>query len=591
MDSGTCPVGPEASLSDQMVCSLKSLIPLLPTYLFLIASAVIPIYAGAHASLSRPSSASKARPRGKRKNGQRRSQTDSSSQRMEGLTPSDAILYPLMTGSVLTFLYHLMKWLKDPAILNKIINWYLSSFGIFAVAKLVGDALSVSSSFVFPDRYVSGNKVWTIDSGKRTAVARNSDDTSNQTRSSPLPGLLSRLPLPRYLVWALWTLRDCAIQPWLVVDIYMRNMLDTNTSVGLSGIIGLTTSVTGTLYFNLISKPWWLTNLFGFSYSYGALQLMSPTTFWTGTLVLASLFIYDIYFVFFTPMMVTVATKLDVPVKLLIPKPSEGDEMSLAMLGLGDIVLPGIMIGLALRYDLYLFYLHQQRRKEKLALGENEPEDDTGEKTASNALANGENQNGSQFATLSEKPLIFDEKGLGKQEYVDATGGWGERFWLGHTNATKLEGGSFPKPYFHASVTGYIIGMLCTIGIMHFAQHAQPALLYLVPSVLISLWGTAYLKGQFQLMWHYSEDEQAKSKEEKEQKSQDQPSYATSNGQQEGEKVKGEDTFDGEPSAEARKSSSDEEEAAKAAKTERERRLFFLAISEARHSSADNSKP
>lgn len=50
--------------------------------------------------------------------------------------------------------------------------------------------------------------------------------------------------------------------------------------------------------------------------------------------------------------MVKVATSLDVPIKLLWPKSlSLASERGYTMLGLGDIVIPGTFIALALRYD------------------------------------------------------------------------------------------------------------------------------------------------------------------------------------------------------------------------------------------------
>jgi minor histocompatibility antigen H13 len=50
--------------------------------------------------------------------------------------------------------------------------------------------------------------------------------------------------------------------------------------------------------------------------------------------------------------MVSVATKLDVPIKLLWPKSLQfSTTKGFTMLGLGDIVIPGIFIALALRYD------------------------------------------------------------------------------------------------------------------------------------------------------------------------------------------------------------------------------------------------
>ena len=48
--------------------------------------------------------------------------------------------------------------------------------------------------------------------------------------------------------------------------------------------------------------------------------------------------------------------------------------------------------------------------------------------------------------------------------------------------------------------------MLTTLFILNIFNHAQPALLYLVPGVLISLWGTALLRNELSLMWGYTED-------------------------------------------------------------------------------------
>jgi minor histocompatibility antigen H13 len=48
--------------------------------------------------------------------------------------------------------------------------------------------------------------------------------------------------------------------------------------------------------------------------------------------------------------------------------------------------------------------------------------------------------------------------------------------------------------------------MLVTLWVLNVYNHAQPALLYLVPGVLVGLWGTAYGRGEFWLMWNYTED-------------------------------------------------------------------------------------
>ena len=472
--------------------------PFVPTYLHLLISALFPIFTGAHASLSRPSSA--AKPSKSKKRSTDNSEEEDyvaveNSQRMEGLSPSDAILYPVLTGCMLAGLYFLIKWLKDPDILNKILNWYLSVFGILSIARLLIDSTSTIMSFIFPARYSDGDMTWEVKRKQRVAIPRTEELQGRKTqerRSSPLPGSLSRLPLSPKLVNLLWTIRDIPIQPICVVNTYIRGVVEADSPVSLLGITSTASALAAVLYFNLVDKPWWLTNLLGFAFSYSALQLMSPTTFWTGTLVLTSLFFYDIYFVFFTPLMITVATKLDIPVKLLFPRPSGVDDdptkKALSMLGLGDVVLPGIMIGLALRFDLYLFYLRKQKRQQ----------------AASEGLVK----------TTSDKFLALDVKFAGteaiKAEYHPATAGWGERFWLDSKNRNHLEGSVFPKTYFYASISGYIIGMLCTLGVMHVFKHGQPALLYLVPGVLFSLWGTAFVKGDIKTMWEYTEAEEEK---------------------------------------------------------------------------------
>jgi Signal peptide peptidase. len=99
--------------------------------------------------------------------------------------------------------------------------------------------------------------------------------------------------------------------------------------------------------------------------------------------------------------MVKVATNLYVPIKLLWPKSiTFSDKRGFTMLGLGDVVVPGIFIALALRYD----YIRSSKTS---------PQD------------------------------------------------------------------SFRKPYFYASLTAYIGGLITTMSVLHFMEKAQPALLYL----------------------------------------------------------------------------------------------------------------
>lgn len=458
--------------------------PMLPTYLHVLATALFSIYTGAHASLSRPSSAAKASELGKRAQEDEDNddeEAQESEQKMEGLSPLDALMFPLFAGCALAGLYVIIKWLEDPALLNKILNWYFSIFGVLSVARLLTDSMAVLTSYAFPRAYTSNGKLWKVSQKYRRAQ---SISTPSHEHKSPLPGWFSTLGLSSKISQMLWTLREIPTYRFRI-RAYVYKVVEAHFRIGPQGFVGIFLAILAVLYFNLVDKPWWLTNILGLSFAYSALQIMSPTTHWTGTMLLSALFFYDIYFVFFTPLMVTVAKKLDIPAKLLFPRPSgpndDPNKQSLAMLGLGDIVLPGMMIGLALRFDLYLFYLRKQSTR---ALPKEESSKDKEE-----------------------------ENELVKIEWQPAAGGWGERFWTTRGISDmegKEQGGRFPKTYFNASLIGYSIGLITTLGVMQVYGHAQPALLYLVPCVLGCIWGTALLKGDIALMWGYNEaiDEQ-----------------------------------------------------------------------------------
>lgn len=167
-----------------------------------------------------------------------------------------------------------------------------------------------------------------------------------------------------------------------------------------------------------------VTDIFGFSFSHNALTLFKIDSFKTGSILLGGLFFYDIWWVFGTEVvscitlarwvywrlskqMVQVATSLDVPIKLLWPKSLFlAGERGYTMLGLGDVVIPGTFIALALRYD---YHRH--------------------------------------LSGLPKVPV---------QQQV-----------------------KFAKPYFHASLAAYILGLMTTMTAMHVFHTAQPALLYL----------------------------------------------------------------------------------------------------------------
>lgn len=110
-------------------------------------------------------------------------------------------------------------------------------------------------------------------------------------------------------------------------------------------------------YSYLKHNHWVTTNCFGIAFSIQGIELIGLGSYFNGAVFLIGLFVYDIFWVFGTGVMVTVAKNFDVPIKLLFPQMEASlvDGVLLnrpSMLGLGDIVVPGIFVALMLRFDL-----------------------------------------------------------------------------------------------------------------------------------------------------------------------------------------------------------------------------------------------
>ncbi|XP_070696321.1 minor histocompatibility antigen H13 isoform X1 [Pempheris klunzingeri] len=117
----------------------------------------------------------------------------------------------------------------------------------------------------------------------------------------------------------------------------------------------LISTVVGVWY--LLKKHWIANNLFGLAFALNGVELLHLNNVSTGCILLGGLFVYDVFWVFGTNVMVTVAKSFEAPIKLVFPQDllERGLEASnFAMLGLGDIVIPGIFIALLLRFDVSL---------------------------------------------------------------------------------------------------------------------------------------------------------------------------------------------------------------------------------------------
>ena len=198
-------------------------------------------------------------------------------------------------------------------------------------------------------------------------------------------------------------------------------------------------------------KNWVFNNVMALIFCVHALQSMFIGNFKNGFMLLTLLFFYDIFFVFGTDVMLTVAKGIDAPIKLMFPKDFSGEKPQYSILGLGDIVIPGIFVSLCLRFD----FLKAINIK------------------------------------YFEKLLKDEAKG----EDVSA---------FKYLVKTALE---CSKSYFKAVNFGYLIAIICTVIVMIVYDHGQPALLYLVPGCCLSVMGLAAYNGEFSYMWNFSEDE------------------------------------------------------------------------------------
>ncbi|XP_047443121.1 minor histocompatibility antigen H13 isoform X2 [Mugil cephalus] len=114
-------------------------------------------------------------------------------------------------------------------------------------------------------------------------------------------------------------------------------------------------SVVGVWY--VLKKHWIANNLFGLAFALNGVELLHLNNVSTGCILLGGLFVYDVFWVFGTNVMVTVAKSFEAPIKLVFPQDllEKGlGASNFAMLGLGDIVIPGIFIALLLRFDVSL---------------------------------------------------------------------------------------------------------------------------------------------------------------------------------------------------------------------------------------------
>ncbi|OSD06722.1 hypothetical protein PYCCODRAFT_1403423 [Trametes coccinea BRFM310] len=217
---------------------------------------------------------------------------------VERLSSQDAYLFPVIGSAVLLGLYLIVKYFGKEWI-TWLLQWYFTIAGVGSVGKSL---IAMSRWTLGPSRWHRFDKVqFLILKGRREIISL--------SLRTPSLFLLPTGAIPSIL----YTFGDSATR---------RSAI--------------------------------LTDLLALSFSHNALSLLKLDSFKTGCVLLTGLFLYDIWWVFGTEVMVKVATSLDVPIKLLWPKSlTFSTERGFTMLGLGDIVIPGMFVAIALRYDYH----------------------------------------------------------------------------------------------------------------------------------------------------------------------------------------------------------------------------------------------
>lgn len=218
---------------------------------------------------------------------------------IETMTQKDAFMFPVIGSCVLFGLFLVFKYFNKDYV-NILFHIYFSLIGLYTIGCIIYEKLSDLPYF----EELSKHEVFEI------------------------PAIMYILEKPAKI-----------------------NRLDI-LSIALASPIGVS-------YY--IYKSWTLNNILGIAFSIFGIENLMLGQFKIGFILLGLLFFYDIFWVFGTPVMVTVAKNLDGPIKLMFPKNLEAASAGVSptdfnMIGLGDIVIPGVFVALMLRYDMYNYF-------------------------------------------------------------------------------------------------------------------------------------------------------------------------------------------------------------------------------------------
>ena len=115
------------------------------------------------------------------------------------------------------------------------------------------------------------------------------------------------------------------------------------------------------IYIYVVHKHWLSNNYIAISFCVYTIEKWTHTKFYQVFLIFVGLIIYDVSFVFGTDVMMTVAKGFDMPMKILFPMKGTGT----SMIGIGDVIIPGLLVSMCLRADFIRGLLYKTLLKKK----------------------------------------------------------------------------------------------------------------------------------------------------------------------------------------------------------------------------------
>ncbi|CAI5481826.1 unnamed protein product [Closterium sp. Yama58-4] len=372
---------------------------------------------------------------------------------VQAVSMQQGMAVPILCSLALFSLYCLLRFAPDLD-LRLLFSSYLTLVGGVAVASHLADPLKAALPKEINDRLSLTLDIpsWLLESSPSSSSSSSSSPSSSP---SPTPSSSSSPPAPA--------------------------VLTLSASDVLSAALGMAMAVASMQP----SAPFSLGNIVAVCIVSEVLQMLSLRSFAVASAVLVGLLLYDVFWVFGSSpifgdnVMVTVATAdaLVGPMKLVFPRWTVDASSPYSILGLGDVAAPGLLMALMLRFDSH--------------------------RSSSSAAA---------ATSAAAEPASADAHSRDPAAQADSSSTSSSSHSSSSSKGTAVVVAAAPdgagledKTYFLVSVASYLAGLAITIGVNTVTGAAQPALLYLVPSLLLGVSAAAAARSELDVLLRFDD--------------------------------------------------------------------------------------